>query len=79
MKRKRDYRKEYRQYGGTKEQLKRRAARNRARRMLMRDGLVRKGDGKEVHHVDMNPHNSKRSNLKVVPRAVNRRIQPKRK
>lgn len=76
--RSRDYKKEYRAYHGTKEQLKRRAARNKARKLLAKDGLVRKGDGKEVDHKDFNPGNNSRSNLRVMRASENRRRQPKR-
>lgn len=41
-----------RKYNGTSLQKKRRAARNKARRKAMRKGLVRKGDGKDVDHVN---------------------------
>ena len=66
----RDYRKEYDQYHGTPEQIKRRAQRNAARRKL---GL-KLGDGKEADH--KNPlsnggSNSKR-NLRAVSRSTNR-------
>jgi len=76
--RNRDYKKEYRDYHGTKQQLKRRAARNKARRMLAKDGLVRKGDGKEVDHKDFDPTNNRRSNLRVMSKSDNRTRQPKR-
>ncbi|MFA5408922.1 MAG: HNH endonuclease signature motif containing protein [Bacilli bacterium] len=67
----RDYRKEYDQYHGTPEQIKRRAQRNAARRKL---GL-KHGDGKEADH--KNPlsnggSNSKR-NLRAVSREINRK------
>lgn len=55
------------------EQRKARAARNAARRKLMKEGKVRKGDGKDVAHKDNNWRNNKRSNLKVSSRAANRR------
>ena len=42
----RDYKKEYRQYHGKREQIAARAARNRARR---KEGL-KKGDPREVDH-----------------------------
>ena len=76
---KRDYRKEYDEYHAKPEQKKRRASRNAARNKLAKTGRVHKGDGKEVDHKDMNPRNNKRSNLKVVPKVVNRKKQPKRK
>ena len=47
---KRDYKDEYKKFqmGG---QLKKRALRNKNRRKLMAGGRVRKGDGKDTHHV----------------------------
>ena len=77
--RNRDYRKEYDEYQGTAEQKKRRAQRNAARAEAKKKGLVRKGDGKEVDHVDA-PRKGKLNNKKVrvISRAKNRRIQPKR-
>jgi len=47
MGKKRDYKKEYRDFHGKPEQIKRRAARNKARSLL---GL-KKGDGMEVDHI----------------------------
>jgi hypothetical protein len=55
---KRDYKKEYENYDGTEKVKKRRAARNKARRFLEREGRVHKGDGKDVDHRDGNPHNN---------------------
>lgn len=76
---KRDYKKEYRDYGGTAIQKKRRADRNRARRLAMKKGLVRKGDGKEVDHLGSHRTGRlKNVKTKVVSRAANRRRQPKR-
>ena len=46
----RDYKAEYAKYQGTDEQKKNRAKRNAARRMLMEEGKVQKGDGKHVNH-----------------------------
>lgn len=46
----RPYKKEYEQYQGTDEQKKKRAERNAARRKLMKDGKVHRGDGKDVAH-----------------------------
>lgn len=76
--RKRDYAKEYRDYQGTPEQIKRRAQRNAARRKMEAAGRVHKGDGKEVDHKNFNTANNSNSNLRVVSRSVNRRKQPKR-
>jgi len=47
---KRNYRKEYDNYQGTEEQKKKRAKRNAARRKAMKEGKVKKGDGKDVAH-----------------------------
>ena len=48
---KRNYLLEYKRFHSRPEQIKRRAARNKARQRLMKKGKVRKGDGKDVHHV----------------------------
>lgn len=76
----RDYRAEYDAYHAKPEQKKRRAARNRARAEAMDRGAVRKGDGKEVHHVGAPRKGSlDRVPTRVVSRKTNRSIQPKRK
>lgn len=50
MARVRDYKHEYNSYHAKPEQVKKRAMRNQARRELMEDGRVHKGDGKDVDH-----------------------------
>lgn len=75
----RNYKKEYKNYQGKPEQKKRRAMRNKVRRLLTKAGKVKKGDGKDVHHKDGNPMNSKKSNLKVVRRSKNRSFARNRK
>jgi len=77
-KRTRNYRREYVTHQAKPEQKKRRAARNAARKMMMKAWRVKKGDGKEVDHKDMNPRNNSRKNLRVVSRTANRKRQPKR-
>ena len=69
----RNYDKEYENYQGTKEQKKRRAIRNAARRKLEAEGKVRKGDGKDVHHVS-GLHNAA-SNLRVISKSSNRSMK----
>ena len=73
-KRKRDYKKEYREYGSKPEQKKQRAMRNAARRKALREGRVRKGDRLEVDHVKplSRGGTNKPSNLRIVSRKNNR-------
>lgn len=51
MTKKRDYQKENEQYKSKPEQIALRVARNKARREAIRDGRVKKGDGKEIDHI----------------------------
>jgi len=69
----RDYGKE-RKYDGKPEVKKRRAARNRARYQLMKEGKVKVGDGKDVDHVKplSKGGSTARSNLKAKPAKANR-------
>lgn len=62
-------------YNAKPEQKKRRAARNKARREMIRAGKARKGDGKDVHHKDGNPRNNKRSNLAISSKKANRTLK----
>lgn len=67
-------------YNAKPEQKKRRALRNKTRRMMERKGKVRKGDGKDIDHKDHNPGNMSASNLQIQPACVNRKDGgPKRK
>lgn len=68
----RDYKKEYANYQGKPEQIKRRAARNAARRKMEKAGKVRKGDGKDVDHSNGNPRDNRASNLKAKSKSDNR-------
>jgi len=79
-KRRRNYKQEAK-YEARPEQKKRRAARNRARRKLIRLGRVRKGDGKEVDHKKMlgSGGSMGMKNIRVISRHANRVKQPKHK
>mgnify|MGYP003631647530 CR=1 FL=1 len=66
---KRNYQREYEIE--PKSRRKERANRNLARRIMMRKGKVKKGDGKDVHHVGGNALN-KKSKLKAVSASKNR-------
>lgn len=78
-KRVRNYREEYDDYQGTPLQKKRRADRNRARRIAERQGRVHKGDGMEVDHLGSHRRGRlKNVSTRVVTRHANRIRQPKR-
>lgn len=47
----RPYKRENELYKSKPDQIAKRVARNKARRQLMAEGLVHKGDGKEVDHI----------------------------
>ena len=75
----RNYKKEN-AWEDTPEQVKRREARNAARRKAMRAGRVHKGDGLEVDHLGSHRTGSLKSvATHVVSRHANRIRQPKRK
>jgi hypothetical protein len=68
----RDYKKEYQEYHSKPDQKKRRAARNKARRLMIKKGKAHKGDGKDVDHKDRNPKNNSLNNLSIKPKSKNR-------
>jgi len=72
-KRKCNYRKEYDEYHAKPVQKKRRAGRNAA------NSKLKPPKGKEVHHKNGNAQDNRRSNLAVISKTANRRMQPKRK
>lgn len=75
----RNYKKET-AYESRPEQVKRRVARNRARRKALRAGRVHKGDGLELDHVGSHRTGSLDNvPTKVVSRHKNRIRQPKTK
>lgn len=61
-----------RKYNSSAEQKKNRASRNAARRAAEKAGKVRKGDGKDVDHKNMNPRDNRKGNLKVMDKSKNR-------
>jgi len=69
-----NYKRDYKQEANTESPLRRkkRAMRNKARRVVAKAGLVKKGDGKDVHHKDGNAMNNKRGNLTVKSASKNR-------
>ena len=68
----RNYKREYALSGAKPNEKKNRASRNKIRRKLTRTGIVRKGDGKDIDHIDKNPRNNSRGNIRVVAKKVNR-------
>jgi hypothetical protein len=69
----RNYKREYENYDGTEKVKKKRAERNRARRIMEKAGKAHKGDGKDVHHVKaLSNGGSHKDGLKVVPASDNR-------
>jgi len=68
----RDYRMEYDNYQGSKEQREKRSSRNKARRTMAAKGLVKLGDGNDVDHKDRNPLNNDVKNLRVQKKEKNR-------
>ena len=59
----RNYEKEYANYHSSPKQKARRAARNKARRQMVKAGRASIGDGKDVAHLDNNPLNNNAGNL----------------
>lgn len=70
----RDYKKEYANYQGKPEQIKNRAERNAARAALMKQGVVHKGDGKDVDHKNpiIKGGGNSPGNLRVQSKHANR-------
>ncbi len=65
-------------YNSKPEQVKRRTARNAARRAMIRAGKARKGDGKDVGHRNGNPLDNRKGNLRMESKASNRSLKRKR-
>ena len=67
---KRNYKKEYQNYHGKAEQIKRRDSRNAARNLLKKKGVNVKG--KDVAHKNGNPKDNSPSNLRVRSSSANK-------
>lgn len=59
-------------YNAKPVQKKHRAERNAARREMMKEGKVHKGDGKDVDHINGTAGGNVKSNLRVLSESVNR-------
>jgi len=69
----RNYDHEYESYQGSEQQKKNRAQRNAARRKLLREGKVRKGDGMDVAHTRaIDKGGSTKDGVRVESKAKNR-------
>ena len=69
MRLKRNYKKEYDKFQSSREQKRRRAGRNKRRRKFLKLGLVKKGDGNDIHH--------KGSKVRIMKASKNRGISEK--
>lgn len=71
---KRDYAQEYKDFHGKPKQVANRAERVKARRMMEKEGLAKKGDGKDVDHIKplKSGGTTTRSNLRMASVAKNR-------
>jgi hypothetical protein len=70
-----DYRRNYQaenKYKAKPEQIKKRVERNAARRKMEAAGKVRKGDGKDVAHINNKTSDNSMKNLKAVSPKKNR-------
>ena len=61
-----------RKYNAKPEQKKKRAARNKARREMIKAGKAHKGDGRDVMHKDGNALHNTKSNWKMGSKKANR-------
>lgn len=70
----RDYKTEYQNFHGKPEEIKKRAERVKARRMMEKTGAVTKGDGKDVDHKKplRSGGTTTKSNLRVRSKSANR-------
>lgn len=72
-KRDRNYKREYEEYQGRPDQIKKRDMRNAARAKMVKAGKVKKGDGKDVDHIiALDKGGSNKTGLRVVSKSANR-------
>jgi hypothetical protein len=75
----RNYRREYDMYHGLPEQIKRRASRNKARKIMLEKYGKKKLKGMDVHHKNGNANDNRLKNLKVLPIHINRGVLNRKK
>lgn len=68
----RDYKDEYKKFQSSEKSKKDRASRNKVRRAANKSGRTKKGDGKDIDHINGNPRDNRKSNTRVVSKSVNR-------
>ena len=68
----RNYKRDYKKFQSSDEQIADRSSRNSARRIKINNGDAEGGDGKDVDHKDGNPRNNKTKNLRMTSPSKNR-------
>ena len=68
----RNYKRDYKKFQSSDEQIADRSSRNSARRIKINNGDAKVGDGKDVDHKDGNPRNNKTKNLRMTSPSKNR-------
>lgn len=68
----------YAKYWGNPKAVAARSLRNKARRIMEKRGLVKKGDGMEVDHIHGTGKGNGSSNLRVITRLRNRVLGQKK-
>lgn len=63
---------EYEKFQSSAKSRAERSARTVARKKANASGRTRKGDGKEIDHINSNPRDNRPSNLRIVSRKTNR-------
>ena len=71
----RNYKNEYKKFHSSPKAIAERSSRNKARRKMAALGKVKKGDKKDVHHVNRRPTTNTSTNLRVMTRSRNRSIK----